>query len=214
MQCTHCGHQNRQDARFCTACGAPLAAAVAGPRPDEVTAAPAVPLRSRALVPGLLALALLLAAVLGFWLLGSTPDPQTPGPLAAPPPGDSAPEAEAPGAAQPPVIDAAVVEPAAVEATPTTAPPPPAQSATPRTPATDAQAPRPPEASVASTDERTVAPDAADPGDWLKTLRQELARCEQLNFFSRIPCREKARWRHCAERWNSVPECATGEHNP
>ena len=213
MQCTHCGHQNRQDARFCAACGTALSAAVAGPRPDGATTAAAASLRSRALVPGLFALALLLAAMLGFWLLSSTPDPLTPGPLAAPP-ADNAPAAEVPGAAQPPASDAAAVEPAPAEAPPTSPAPQPAPSATPPTPANEAQAPRPPEASVASPDERTAAPDAADPGDWLTTLRQELARCEQLNFFTRIPCREKARWRHCAERWNSVPECATGEHNP
>lgn len=55
------------------------------------------------------------------------------------------------------------------------------------------------------------APVAAAPApradDWLTSLRGELARCAQLNFFARIPCDEKARWTYCNNRWNTVPEC-------
>lgn len=55
------------------------------------------------------------------------------------------------------------------------------------------------------------APVAAAPvprtDDWLISLRGELARCAQLNFFARIPCDEKARWTYCNKRWDTVPEC-------
>jgi hypothetical protein len=40
--------------------------------------------------------------------------------------------------------------------------------------------------------------------DWVGDMRRELAQCG--GFF----CREKVRWKYCSNRWNSVPECATG----
>jgi hypothetical protein len=57
-----------------------------------------------------------------------------------------------------------------------------------------------------------VSPDApttkasAAPGDWAGEMRQELAQCG--GFF----CREKVRWKYCNNRWNSIPECATGQN--
>lgn len=48
---------------------------------------------------------------------------------------------------------------------------------------------------------------------WLGALRQDLSQCSQLGFFARLGCREKARWKYCNERWDSVPECAVGTRN-
>ncbi|MDO9597969.1 MAG: zinc ribbon domain-containing protein [Azoarcus sp.] len=45
---------------------------------------------------------------------------------------------------------------------------------------------------------------------WLGALRQDLSLCSQLGFFARISCREKARWKYCNDRWDTVPECAVG----
>ena len=40
-------------------------------------------------------------------------------------------------------------------------------------------------------------------------VRRELDACSKLSFFAQIPCREKARWQYCNNRWDTVPECAT-----
>jgi hypothetical protein len=58
------------------------------------------------------------------------------------------------------------------------------------------------------------APAAAAPAGgqaWLIALRSKLAACEQMSFFERVACREKARWSHCApDHWNTVAECKVG----
>ncbi|WP_235864938.1 c-type cytochrome [Pseudothauera lacus] len=52
-------------------------------------------------------------------------------------------------------------------------------------------------------------PQANGGEDWLAALRRELDACSKLSFFAQIPCREKARWQYCNNRWDTVPECAT-----
>jgi cytochrome c5 len=53
-----------------------------------------------------------------------------------------------------------------------------------------------------------VAPAEAH-ADWLPAMRGELERCRQGNFFGRVACTEKVRWKYCApSRWNMVAECA------
>lgn len=52
-------------------------------------------------------------------------------------------------------------------------------------------------------------PQASGGEDWLTALRRELDACSKLSFFAQIPCREKARWQYCNNRWDTVPECAT-----
>jgi hypothetical protein len=42
---------------------------------------------------------------------------------------------------------------------------------------------------------------------WQEQLRTELRRCDSLSFFEKVMCREKARWKYCDGRWNSVSEC-------
>lgn len=54
----------------------------------------------------------------------------------------------------------------------------------------------------------TAAPAEAQ-ADWLPAMRGELERCREGNFFGRVACTEKVRWKYCApNRWNTVAECA------
>lgn len=52
-----------------------------------------------------------------------------------------------------------------------------------------------------------AAPAPPKSTDWQRSLRAELARCDELSFFARVACDEKARWTYCNNRWNSIPEC-------
>jgi hypothetical protein len=47
----------------------------------------------------------------------------------------------------------------------------------------------------------------APPPDPLVQLREELARCEARDLFSRLGCLNRARIRHCDPYWGKVPEC-------
>lgn len=204
MQCTHCGHDNRVQARFCTACGTALAHPGQGDLAPPTTPRPS----RRGLIPGTLALALLLATGFGVWLLRTTPAPQTPAPHADSSPAATAAPAEARTAVEAPVQDHAASDSAA-DANPTPAPAAPPDA--PQPPSADAEPAAPPQAEPSTPPD--VEPSTPDTGDWLNHLRQDLARCGQLSFFACIPCREKARWRYCNERWNTVPECATADRN-
>jgi hypothetical protein len=44
--------------------------------------------------------------------------------------------------------------------------------------------------------------------DWLTRMREELQQCNGAFF-----CQERARWKYCNNRWNSVPECAVGRND-
>lgn len=46
---------------------------------------------------------------------------------------------------------------------------------------------------------------AAEPTnkDWKPALRAELAKCENMNFFKRQACVEKARWKYCSKPGHS-----------
>ena len=46
-----------------------------------------------------------------------------------------------------------------------------------------------------------------DPNEWLIALRRQLRECEQESFFSRIVCADRARWKYCPGRWDTVAEC-------
>lgn len=72
----------------------------------------------------------------------------------------------------------------------------------------DAERARAAQAAPPATAPAAPAPAPAPrPDDWLTSLRGELAQCARLNFFARVPCEEKARWRYCNNRWNTVAEC-------
>jgi hypothetical protein len=51
------------------------------------------------------------------------------------------------------------------------------------------------------------APVAPNPpvSDWMSEMRQALDQCRS------IFCQERVRWKYCNHRWNSVPECVTGQ---
>jgi hypothetical protein len=56
-----------------------------------------------------------------------------------------------------------------------------------------------------------AAAGAAEAIGWQTAMQRELEICRQGNFFERVVCTEKARWKHCApDRWNTIPECAAG----
>lgn len=42
---------------------------------------------------------------------------------------------------------------------------------------------------------------------WLSALRADLRRCEGESIFAQPFCREKAKYKHCSNRWGSVIEC-------
>lgn len=59
--------------------------------------------------------------------------------------------------------------------------------------------------------------------DWKPALRAELAKCENLNFFKRQACVEKARWKYCSkpghsdqapEECGSTPPEGSGGNRP
>lgn len=43
--------------------------------------------------------------------------------------------------------------------------------------------------------------------NWQAELRSELRRCAARSFLAKVMCDEKARWKYCEGRWNSIPEC-------
>lgn len=43
--------------------------------------------------------------------------------------------------------------------------------------------------------------------NWVYPLRAELAECEKLGYFKSQACIEKARWKHCRDRWEQAEEC-------
>lgn len=59
--------------------------------------------------------------------------------------------------------------------------------------------------------------------DWKPALRAELAKCENMNFFKRQACVEKARWKYCSkpghsdqapEECGSTPPEGSGGNRP
>jgi hypothetical protein len=52
-------------------------------------------------------------------------------------------------------------------------------------------------------DDEAEAKTPASPERRLVLLKQALAECGRFNIF----CKEKARWKYCADWWGKVPEC-------
>jgi len=48
-------------------------------------------------------------------------------------------------------------------------------------------------------------------GDWRTEMQRELDACRHEGFFAHVMCTESVRWKRCGpDRWNRIPECATG----
>jgi ribosomal protein L40E len=56
-----------------------------------------------------------------------------------------------------------------------------------------------------------TAPDASPQKPWLYALRGDLRKCEHESIFAQSFCREKAKFKHCKNRWGSVEECPKGD---
>ena len=58
---------------------------------------------------------------------------------------------------------------------------------------------------------KAVSGTSAAVGDWRTEMQRELDVCRHERFFARVMCTERVRWKRCApDRWNRIPECATG----
>ncbi len=87
-------------------------------------------------------------------------------------------------------------------------PPKAPPKATPPPPATSVQAaPGVPEPAPKLAAAPVIAPAPVPRPDPLVQLREELARCEARDLFSRLGCVNRARTRHCDPYWGKVPEC-------
>ena len=42
-------------------------------------------------------------------------------------------------------------------------------------------------------------------------MARELAACETKDFFSRIVCGERVRWKYCRDDWDRVPQCRVSD---
>ena len=78
------------------------------------------------------------------------------------------------------------------------------------TPASQSQRATPPAPNAAAKPAvKPPAPPAANPVEWLQSLRKEISQCESLGFFQRPACVQNARNRYCNPNnaWGKVAEC-------
>lgn len=53
----------------------------------------------------------------------------------------------------------------------------------------------------------------APTASWLTALRGDLRKCEAESIFAQPFCREKAKFRHCKNRWGTAQECPQADMN-
>ncbi|MBA3998366.1 MAG: hypothetical protein C0466_14535 [Candidatus Accumulibacter sp.] len=60
---------------------------------------------------------------------------------------------------------------------------------------------------------KAPTPQPSAPKDWQSALRADLDACASQPFLLRLPCNEKARWKHCPGNWGKSEECKVSSNN-